>query len=256
MVRYLSPKRAPDGRTLLNLGCGTRMHAAWNNVDFSVYARLRPHMRLVRLLHRLGLISPVRFSQFSKVEPDVIAWDLRHGIPFDEGSFHVVYHSHLLEHIDREAAAGFLEECLRVLKPGGTMRVVVPDLEIWGKQYMLSLQSGDREGIGGHEEVVAALLDQMVRREPRTRDLQKPVVRALERVFLGDASATGYQHRWMYDFRTLSAVLARTGFVSLTKQESASISRIEKWASFGLDTNSDGSEYKPGSLYCEATRPV
>jgi len=92
---------------------------------------------------------------------------------------------------------------------------------------------------------VAALHDQMVRRKPKTRDFQKPVVQALERVFFGDALATGYQQRWMYDFWTQTAILERTGFVIPTQQESASTSRIEKWTSFGLDTNPDDSEYNP-----------
>jgi len=86
---------------------------------------------------------PVVFA-ILEIEPDIIAWDLRHGIPFDEGSFDVVHHFHLLEHIDREAVAAFLGECPRVLKPGGSLRVVVPDLEIWSKRYLLSLQSGER----------------------------------------------------------------------------------------------------------------
>ncbi|MBA4375969.1 MAG: hypothetical protein C0401_07335 [Anaerolinea sp.] len=255
MAKYLSPKCAPDGRTLLNLGCGTRMHPVWNNLDFSIHARLRRHMLLVKLFHRVGLISPIRFAQFSQVEPDIIVWDLRHGIPFDDGSFDVVYHSHLLEHIDREAVPGFLRECRRVLKPCGTLRIVVPDLEIWAHHYVFSLQSVKREGIESHNLFVAALLDQIVRREPKTRDFQKPIVRTLERIFLGDALATGYNYRWMYDFWTLMAILEQTGFVD-ARRESASTSRIEKWMGFGLDTNPDGSEHKPGSLYCEATKSV
>ena len=122
-------KRLPDGRALINLGCGTHMHPDWNNLDFSVYARFRPHMWLVSILRQVGLISPERYAQFSKVVQDIISWDLSRGIPFGEETFDVLYHSHLLEHIDREDAPDFVVECYRVLKPGGVIRVVVPDLE-------------------------------------------------------------------------------------------------------------------------------
>ena len=72
-----SPKRLTDGRAMINLGCGTRMHRDWNNLDFSVYARLRRHMLLVRFFRSVGVISPQRFPQFSYFQPDMIVWDLK-----------------------------------------------------------------------------------------------------------------------------------------------------------------------------------
>ena len=51
--------------------------------------------------------------------------DLSKGIPFDDNSVDVVYHSHLLEHIDRKNVPTFLKEIRRVLKPRGIHRIVV-----------------------------------------------------------------------------------------------------------------------------------
>ena len=112
-------KRLKDGRAMLNLACGTRMHPEWNNIDFSVYARLRRYPKIVGFLHKVGLISNERFQQFEKVDPNIIVWDLRRGIPFESETFDIVYHSHFLEHIDSDKALRFLGECYRVLKPGG-----------------------------------------------------------------------------------------------------------------------------------------
>jgi SAM-dependent methyltransferase len=39
-----------------------------------------------------------------------------------------IYCSHVLEHFTREEGARLLQECARVLREGGTLRVVVPDL--------------------------------------------------------------------------------------------------------------------------------
>jgi SAM-dependent methyltransferase len=247
-------KRTVDGRVLLNLGCGTKMHAAWNNIDFSVYARLRRHMGAVRLLRRAGVISPARFAQFSLVDPEIIAWNLARGIPFPDGSADAVYHSHVLEHIERHAAIRFLEDCRRVLKPGGVIRVVVPDLEKWSRQYLDSLQSQPvPPQVQEHEKIVEELLLQLTEREPLTRKAQKPFVQWLERTVLGDGARIGWQHRWMYDRLQLEAALSRAGF-SECRVMSAWESRIEGWTTFGLDTEDDGSEYKPESLRMEAVR--
>ncbi len=59
-------------KTYLNLGCGTRYHPAWTNVDM-----------------------------VSKSE-HVLAHNLREGIPFPDAHFEVVYHSHVLEHFTRQ----------------------------------------------------------------------------------------------------------------------------------------------------------
>src|SRR5262245_43721575 len=103
MTRF-QPKLTPDRRALLNIGCGWKTHRAWTNLDFSPYARLARHPQLVGLLERCGLITPVRRERLKQVDPDIICWDLRRGLPFDDGTFDAVYHSHFLEHLDREVA--------------------------------------------------------------------------------------------------------------------------------------------------------
>ena len=233
------------------------MHPVWNNVDFSVYTRLRRHMWFVRILRQIDLISADRFAQFAQVSPDVISWNLQKGIPFGSETFDVVYHSHLLEHIDRDHTPEFLRECFRVLRPGGVIRVVVPDLEKWANVYNASLTTSPSNGSGleDHHRVVSALLVQLVDREPTTRKMQKPVVRFFERQILGDSARVGWQHRWMYDRFTLAAVLERAGF-SECRMMSADRSRVNGWNDFGLDTYADGREYKPESIWVEAVRQL
>jgi SAM-dependent methyltransferase len=247
-------KHVSDGRVFLNLGCGTHMHPAWNNLDFSIYARLRQHMGVVSFLNWLGLISSERFSQFSRVDPDIIIWDLRHGIPFPNQTFDVVYCCHLLEHINKTYVLSFLVECCRVLRPGGVIRVVVPDLEKWTRRYIRSISLCKADNyLREHEEIISELLLQVTQSEPTTRKFQKPLVRWLEKILLGDGEKTGWQHRWMYDRITLKILLETAGF-SVCKQTTAWKSRIGGWDVFGLDVNTDGTEYRPGSLYMEAVR--
>jgi len=83
----------------INLGCGQRFHPDWTNVDYSPSG------------------------------PEVRAYDIRKGVPFADGTFDVVYLSHVLEHFSKTEGPNLLVECLRVLRQNGTIRVVVPDLE-------------------------------------------------------------------------------------------------------------------------------
>ncbi len=254
VFRKFYVKRLPDGKALINLGCGTHMHPGWNNLDYSVYARLRTHMWLVSILKQVGLISPDRYAQFTKVVRDIISWDLSRGIPFGDETFDVLYHSHFLEHIDREDALYFMAECYRVLKPGGVIRVVVPDLEKWAKAYSQSLSlRADDNCMEVHGQIVADLLTQLVQREPTTRKMQKPVVRWLERVWLGDSRKAGWQHRWMYDKYSLKSLLLKVGFKDI-RVENAFVSRVEGWSKFNLDTREDDTIYKPESIYVEGVK--
>jgi hypothetical protein len=59
----------------------------------------------------------------------------------------------------------------------------------------------------------------------------------------------------MYDKYSLAHLLQRVGFVDMSVEE-AITSRVPGWVGFGLDTASDGSVYKPGSLFMEAVKPA
>lgn len=59
--------------------------------------------------------------------------DLRHGIDripmMADSSADVIYVCHALEHFHRRETQRVLREWLRILRPGGTLRVAVPDFE-------------------------------------------------------------------------------------------------------------------------------
>jgi predicted SAM-dependent methyltransferase len=123
----------------LNLGCGDRFHPDWENVD----------------LYPTG--------------PGVRVYDLRNRTPYADGTFDVVYHSHVLEHFPKQAAVAFLRECQRVLKPGGVIRVAVPDLERIARLYLEALEkasSGEPGWGNNHEWMVMEMFDQCVRDGP------------------------------------------------------------------------------------------
>lgn len=98
--------------------------------------------------------------------PGVIQHDLSRGIPLPDASCAVVYHAAVLEHMRRSDALAFLQECHRVLQPGGVIRVGVPDLERLCRLYLDKLEgalAGDE--LAGHDYhwIMLELYDQTVR---------------------------------------------------------------------------------------------
>src|SRR5258706_13741581 len=83
---------------LLNFGCGGTYHPDWVNLDAA------------------------------PVSPQVTAHDVRRPFPYVANRFDGLYGSHVLEHLQPPAAMRLLRECFRVLRPGGIVRIVVPDL--------------------------------------------------------------------------------------------------------------------------------
>lgn len=63
-------------------------------------------------------------------------WDLREGIPFATGAVDAIYSSHLLEHLPFDDGQALLQECLRALRPGGTISIAVPNARMYIESYM------------------------------------------------------------------------------------------------------------------------
>jgi predicted SAM-dependent methyltransferase len=244
----------------LNLGCGNRYHKNWTNVDF--------------------------ISQ----DPNVIAHNLKLGIPFNDNTFHAVYHSHLLEHFTKNSAVDFMKECFRVLLPGGIIRIAVPNLEEIVKHYLTNLEKaslGDSEARSRYNWIMLELFDQTVRnysggemleywkQDPMPAEdfvierLGSEVKGFLQAVRgggfntqiknnitageIGQFRLSGEVHQWMYDRFSLGKLLNETGFNNV-KICSADESSIPNFNNYMLDIEKDGSVRKPDSLFMEAVK--
>ena len=136
MIKFNSNRLLADD-PLLNIGCGRRYHDDWVNLDLE------------------------------SADPNVIRHDVNNGIPFEEGKFAAVYHSHILEHLEPTDGQKLIQECYRVLKPGGILRIVVPDLECIARLYLETHQEawlGDETSQVNYNWMKLELLDQLVRR--------------------------------------------------------------------------------------------
>jgi len=241
---------------MLNIGCGTRMNWEWNNLDFSPNTYFVRHPKISSLLNKIGILSRPRYERLLKVDPEIIGWNVQKGLPFSSNVFDVIYHSHFLEHLDKDMGEFLLKECCRVLKPEGVLRIVIPDLREIIQQYMSSLETlekGDPSALSSHQQSIDDLFSQMVRVEAAGAKDQHPFVRVIERFWRGDAARVGELHRWMYDQHSLGEILRSLGLKDIQVLD-AFCSKIQDWSKYQLDINPDGSVYKPGSLYMEGVK--
>lgn len=238
---------------VVNLGCGTKTHPSCVNIDWSIYARVKRNP-IGRVLAPLAFSGP-RLAQFNDLDSNVVVHDLRKGIPLEDQTADVVYHSHVLEHIDRDAVPTFLDEIRRVLTLGGIHRIVVPDLERYARQYLASLEAGLSRPRAAelHDATVSQMLLQMVRREAYGTSMQRAWRRRVENALLGDARKRGESHMWMWDRVNLPHTLELAGFRDCRIVDWQT-SSVAGWSDLALDSDPRGGEYKPESLYVEAVR--
>ena len=109
---------------MINIGSGISGAPGWYNVDNS------PTILLSRLPFARRLLRLPAWPR------DVHRLDVRKGLPFCDASVSYIYSSHTFEHFSWAESRKVAEECFRVLKPGGTLRIVVPDLGLMVRQYL------------------------------------------------------------------------------------------------------------------------
>ena len=113
----------------LNLGCADTVVPGWINVDYAIGARIARLPVLGFLVRRTRLFN-LDWSS------DIFIHDLSKVFPWSNESVKYIYCSHTFEHFSREHGRRLLSECYRVLKPGGIVRIVVPDLAYQVRRYL------------------------------------------------------------------------------------------------------------------------
>ena len=100
----------------LHLGCGKIFIPGYYHIDVIEF----PHVNLVHNIDKLPMVA--------------------------DNTCDVVYSCHVLEHFHKKMIQDVLIEWLRILKPGGVLRISVPDMAALARIY---IQTGNLELVLG-----------------------------------------------------------------------------------------------------------
>lgn len=180
--------------TRINVGCGKTVLDGYLNIDGSPGVWLARYPGFGKMLLTLRLIdrNNYDFMQFAATHAICYANASRR-LPLPNNSVDVVYSCHMYEHLLKPHARNFLREAHRVLRPGGVIRLAVPDLRRKAEEY---LRKGDAD-----EFLESTLLCGIWEKLETSRGV-------LQMLLFGHPST----HKWMYDGPSLCRELTRHDF--------------------------------------------
>ena len=192
----------------LHLGCGGFAPDGWLNSDGSWHVWLAQWPNMRRLAIACGLLP--RFHAEHPWPANIQHLDLRRPLPFADNQFSAIYASHVLEHLDRTAALALLQECARCCRPGGVVRMAVPNLAVQIQDYVQGLILPEAPG----QTAADTLLYRLYFRPPVT---QAGRFQSLRRLYhhLYDFNS----HKWGYDRTSLLALFLEAGLTHATEKQ-------------------------------------
>lgn len=151
----------------LNIGSSSSVLPAWFNVDY-----------FVAYENQFFMDAATRF-------------------PMPDSSLHYIRSEHMIEHVPYPSAMVMLSECLRVLKPGGIVRIATPDLRKLARLYDSPLSPEQKRYVDAVLGTQRSFYD------------GSEVGSVVNNIFLFE------NHYFIYDAGTLGEALARAGFVDI-----------------------------------------
>jgi SAM-dependent methyltransferase len=182
---------ATASKLYVQYGCGLCAPDGWTNFDSS------PRLRFERLPGNSLLVGAIGKRLFPR---NVAFGDIVVGLPLRDGTVDAIYASHVLEHLGRNDVKRALANTFKLLKSGGTFRMIVPDLEWRARRYVAG---GQPAGHAADAFITACNIGEM----DRPRGLMGQL-----RSSIGNSG-----HRWMYDAALMSSLLQEAGFTSIRR---------------------------------------
>ncbi len=154
--------------------------------------------------------------------------DIENPIPIDDSCVDWVFAEHIIEHVSPLAAIRWLSEIRRILRPGGLLRIVTPDLA----KYVDGYRSGDF--FDTHRRYLASA---------GLRDMPDRPAFMVNQIFYL------WGHKWIYDVSELSYAATQAGF------DANRMTQCEYGQGQRADVSAlDRSVRRDESLYLEVTR--
>jgi hypothetical protein len=169
-------------------GCGFSSPIGWRNFDAS------PTLRF----ERIPIIGRLYTKNESRFPENIEYGDIVKGLPIAPDSCKGVYCSHILEHLSLSDFRKAFKNTYKILQPGGTFRLVLPDLEFEVRQYLKNTSD---------DAASSFMRNTYLGYENRPRNLKGFIVS-----WLGNS-----QHLWMWDYKSIVQELLKIGFITPRK---------------------------------------
>lgn len=147
----------------INLGCGRNLPVNWLNVDLYPF-------------------------------PGATYLDVTKPWPIAEGTFVCCLCEHMIEHVQKKDAAFVLSEIYRVLKPGGRVRLITPNVEFLFKLFEYNSYESDT--------YLTWIRD-------FNNNKQLTICDAVNQMFYG------HEHRYLYSIVEMRTMLSKIGFIDI-----------------------------------------
>lgn len=218
----------------IQYGCGWSAPEGWTNFDSS------PTLRF----ERIPLIGQLYTKNETRFPDNVKYGDVVRGLPIENGEASGIYASHILEHLSRADFETALSNVFNMLKSGGVLRLIVPDLEGRARHYIESLGENKKQS-ANDEFMQSTYLGKQVR--PRS-------ILAFIREYLGANS-----HLWMWDQHSIKQALQAHGFTNIRRCDfndchDEMFTKVEEETRFYW-TPKDGDTERKRECAFEAIRP-
>ena len=165
VMKYLSQNNIRK----LHIGCGSNLLQGWLNSDYFPRSTTILHLDATQLF------------------------------PFCNNEFDCIFSEHMIEHISYSQGLFMLNECFRVLKENGTIRISTPDLS-----FLIDLYKDNQSDL--QREYIKRATDRYIKDAPY-----------YDAVFVINNFVRNWGHQFIYNEKILRSSLEKAGFTSITK---------------------------------------
>jgi predicted SAM-dependent methyltransferase len=183
----------------LNVASSTFVMEDYINLDNHPFLKWLPVFKFFSFLLNDAHKKYVQDFVDAKKRAQIITHDCRKKLKFPNDSVDHIVCSHFLEHIFPTEMREVVNDFKRCLKHGGTIHIIVPDLNFYIMQYQSNKNDAEMSSKAADHFISNTILSRYNRGNFRFNLME----------FMG---GFGLNHRWMYDHSSLDAKISELGF--------------------------------------------
>ena len=181
----------------LNVASSTYVLPDFINLDNHIFIKFKTIFQILKPFLSTGHVQLAKAYTDAASRAILLRHDCRKKLKYGDNTVDHILCSHFLEHVYLEETKTILADFYRVLKPGGTLHIIVPDLNKFIYDYLEMGKNGNQ--YAADEFIKNSILSKTTRGSLRYRLME----------FQG---GFGLQHRWMYDRPSMVAHITDIGF--------------------------------------------